>query len=140
MRPAAAVPAVLWAAASGAWLGQVFLPWTSRGPLSRATPLEAGALRHDGVLGSVPASVGWLIVLVPAVAAILLVTVPLSGRAWRVLRSVLAGIASAILLVILASLTRAEPDRFGPGAWLALAGVLLAVGAFASSVVIKENR
>ena len=74
------VGVALWAAAAGAWVAAMLVPWFRAGVASATTPIEVAALLRAGALG-VPAVAGYAVLLLPAIALLLLAIAPLRGGA-----------------------------------------------------------
>lgn len=128
VRPVAVLATAGWVAVAGCWLVALFLPWTARGLLSSASLLDAVRLVRDGVVGDVVAPAAALALLLPAAAGVVLLALSgFRGRwVWGV--QLLVACAGAVGSAGFAwRLAGGELERAGPGAWLSLLGVLLAL-------------
>lgn len=131
---------LLLAAAGAIWIGALFLPWTARGMLSAATLLDAVRLVRRGAVDSVlpPAAATGL--LVPALAGIALIALAgFAGRGTTIARAAAATIGSLVTLGLALRLTDADPARVGPGAWLGLTGVVLALAVGLVAVLPRDR-
>ncbi len=131
---------LLLAAAGAGWIGALFLPWTAHGMLSAATLLDAVRLVRRGAVDSVlpPAAAAGL--LLPALAGIALIGLAgFAGRGTTIARAAAATLGSLATLGLAVRLTDADPARVGPGAWLGLAGVVLALAAGLVAVLPRSR-
>lgn len=129
MLPPRPVVPLLAAAAGAAWLAAVFLPWTSRGALSHATLLDAVELVRLGVADATLPPGTAVVLLLPSLAGIVLIgVVGLTGRVPAVLRGAALVVGGVGSLGLAGAVTRADPAAAGPGVWIALAGVVAALG------------
>ncbi len=131
---------LLLAAAGIAWLGALFLPWSSRGTLSAAALVDAVGLVRRGAVEAVLPPMAAVVLVLPALAGIALVgLVGFAGRGTTTARAVAAAVGALVTLGLAARLTGADPGRLGPGAWLGLAGVVV-VGAVGLVAVLRLAR
>ncbi|WP_183099541.1 hypothetical protein [Nocardioides pelophilus] len=108
------------------WLVALFLPWTSAGALSSASLLDAVELIRRGSVDAVVPSWAAVVLLVPCVAGIVLVgAVGFHGRTTNALRLLALGLGSLGALGIGWRLAGLDVTAVGPGAWVALGGVLV---------------
>lgn len=126
--PRIVVPLIA-AAAGACWLIALFVPWTSRGALSRASLLDAVELVRRGAVDALLPDGVAVVLLVPALAGIVLVGVAgLAGRAVAVVRAIALAVGALGSLALAAVLTDLDPSAAGPGVWIALAGAVAALG------------
>lgn len=117
----------LWCAAGAALVVQAFLPWTERGPLSSSSPLVVVRLVLDGVLGGLPAATAPLLLLGPALGAVLLASVAGRGRVAAHLRRLVAAAGCAWVAGSWWLVLGADLGVAGAGALAAMTGVGAAV-------------
>lgn len=134
-----AVPRVVVPLASGTagvcWLVALFLPWTRDGALSSASLLDAVELIRRGSVDSVVPSPVAAVLLLPCLAGIVLVgAVGFHGRTTDALRLLALGVGSLGALGIGWRLVGLDPAAAGPGAWVAVGGVLVGVLAATSAL------
>lgn len=123
------------AVAGTCWLVALFLPWTTDGALSSASLIDVVELVRRGAIDAIVPAGSVVVLLVPAVAGILLIGVAgLAGRTVALVRagSLVVGVLASVILGW--RLTDADLASAGPGAWVALAGVLLACQALGCAV------
>jgi hypothetical protein len=124
----ARVDIAFWFAAGACWIGQLVVPWTSAGPLSHASTVDAVRLVLRGPLDqAVPF---WMVfaVLVLPMAGLLLVAIAGSDRPLaRRLRLLTAVAGTVTFSAILWTLTRFDPTRLGPGGLVASVGTAIVV-------------
>jgi len=123
------------AVAGACWLLSLLLPWTSTGALSSASLLDAVELIRRGAVDAiVPSSVAVLL-LVPALAGIVVIgVVGFAGRTASVARGTGLVLGSVASLGIGWRLTGVDAGAAGPGAWVALIGVVAALAAAVAAV------
>ena len=123
------------ALAGGCWLLSLLLPWTSKGALSSASLLDAVELIRRGAVDAiVPSSVA-VVLLVPALAGIVVIgVVGFAGRTAAVARGAALVLGSVASLGIGWRLTGVDVGAAGPGAWVALVGVVAALAAAVPAV------
>ncbi len=123
------------AAAGTCWLLALFLPWTTTGALSSASLLDAVELVRGGAVDAIVPSGVAVLLLVPAGAGIALIALAgISGRAAAAARAVALATGSLGSTGLAWRLTDAHLSAAGPGTWVALVGVILAVGALGFSI------
>lgn len=112
------------------WLVALLLPWTDSGALSSASLLDAVELIRRGTVDALVPSPVAALLLVPALAGIVLVgVVGLGGRTASFVRVAALLLGSLASLGLALRLTELDVGAAGPGAWVALGGVLAAVAA-----------
>lgn len=118
---------MLFAAGGVLLIVQSLVPWTSRGTLSGAAPVDLVGLVLDGTVTRLGALEVAALLAVPVLGAVLLALA--AGSRLRLLRSGMAGLGivlGCILLVRLADLHLLfDGARLGVGAALTLLGVAL---------------
>ncbi|CAM3173696.1 hypothetical protein NODU109028_01490 [Nocardioides dubius] len=129
-----------WLIAALAWLSQAFVPWASRGPLSRSTLLDLAALIQDRILVSVPRWTVGLALALPVLAAGLAVLALLRGRAALIGRWSLGLLGVGAVAVLTGALTDFETARFGTGAWLGVLGVVAVVVAICAEWTTRPSK
>ncbi|WP_183095019.1 hypothetical protein [Nocardioides stalactiti] len=118
--------------AGGCWLAALLLPWTAEGALSASSLLDAVELARSGRVDAVVPSYAALVLLVPSIAGIVLVgVVGLAGRALAAVRLAALVLGSVGVLALVVRLSGADGANLGPGAVVALGGVLAALVAVA---------
>jgi len=113
--------------AGACWLLALLLPWTTAGPLSSASLLDAVELIRAGSVDAIVPSPAAVLLLVPALAGIVLIGgAGLSGCTSSMVRGAALVLGSIASLGLALLLTGVDATTAGPGAWAALAGVLAA--------------
>lgn len=136
MRPPP-VLAIGWLAAGLSWAGASVVPWTSSGPLSQSSLMDAVRLVRQEVVGDVVPPAAALLLLVPAIAGVVLIGVAgAGGRPAGIVRLVAAVVGIVVVVVLLVQLTGGSPDRAGLGATIALAGTLVALASGTAQTVL----
>ena len=108
------------------------LPWADRGAGSRIALVDVADLLLSGRLESwAPRALGLVVYAVPLGGALLLIGAGLGGRAGRALAAASLAIAAAGLVLARAALAEAGARGWGPGAVVAVLG--LVVGATATA-------
>jgi hypothetical protein len=126
----------LWAGAGACWLVSLFLPWTSKGALSSATLVDAVRLIRRGSVDALVPPAAAAVLLVPALAGIVLIGLAgFAGRAVEIARVVAGAVGAVASLGLGLPLTGADPTAAGPGAWVALVGVVAVVAALGTTVL-----
>ena len=118
------VGVALWAAAAGAWVAAMLVPWFRAGVASATTPIEVAALLRAGALG-VPAVAGYAVLLLPAIALLLLAIAPLRGGGPMAARVALWLLGTVTGLLLVTVLGRVSAHTYGWGAGLVVAGCVL---------------
>ncbi|GAA5143132.1 hypothetical protein GCM10023340_07890 [Nocardioides marinquilinus] len=130
---------VVWVVAGGCWVGQLVVPWTSSGLLSRSSLADALALvRAGGVGEAVPAgtTAGALVLPVAGVVLVALVAVP--TRLGTLARGLVA-VVGAGAWVALWRVVPQDGAGLGPGGWLGAAGVGAAGLALVAELVVRRS-
>jgi hypothetical protein len=116
--------------AGACWLVALLLPWTDSGALSSASLLDAVELIRRGTVDALVPSPVAALLLVPALAGTVLVgVVGFDGRTAAFVRVAALLLGSLASLGLALRLTELDVGAAGPGAWVALGGVLAAVPA-----------
>jgi hypothetical protein len=106
------------------------LRWSGTGAGSRIALVEVADLLLSGRLDSwAPRPLGLVVYAVPLGGALLLVGAGLGGRAGRALSLAAVGLAAVGTLLARAALTEAGAEGWGPGAVVAVVGVVLGAAA-----------
>lgn len=124
----------LWALAAVAWVVATMVPWFRAGVPASTSPLAVGELLRTGVLG-VPPAAGYLVLLLPASALVLLGLAPLRGPGVLVVRVLLWLVGAAVGLTLVFLLGRVSAFAIGWGAALVVVATVLGAVALAFSTV-----
>ncbi|MEO9322686.1 hypothetical protein ABFT23_04295 [Nocardioides sp. C4-1] len=124
----------LWALAAVAWVVAVSVPWFRAGVPASTSPLAVGELVRTGVLG-VPPVAGYLVLVLPASALVLLGIAPLRGPGALALRVVLWLVGAGVGLTLVFVLGRVSAFAVGWGAALVVVATVLGAVALAFSTV-----
>ncbi len=129
------------AVAGACWLVALFLPWTSHGALSATSLLDAVELIRRGAVDAVVPSGVAVLVLVPSIAGIVVIGVAgLAGRPMAVVRAGALAVGSLGSIGLVLALSDADPAAAGPGAWVALVGVLFAAQTLGCAIYAAQAR
>ena len=129
------------AVAAACWLVALFLPWTNEGALSSVSLLDAVEVIRRGSVDAVVPSGAAVVLLVPSIASIIVIgVVGLAGRGVAGVRAGALAVGSLGSIGLALGLCDADPAAAGPGAWMALLGVLFAAQALGCSGYATRSR
>lgn len=129
---------VLLGLAAILWLASMALPMTTRGNGSTLSGHELADLASSGRLPGQARWHGPAWYVMPLGGAVVLASLGVSGAAASAARRIAATAATASALLFTVLVTRLEVDRFGAGAWTAIAGSGLAACAF--GITARQRR
>ena len=124
---------LIWLVVGASWVAQSFLPWAASGALAASSSMDAVHLIRTGLVE--PLLPGWaaLVLLILPMSGVLVMALAGLSSPWtRPSRLLLTAASTAMFVVLFLVLLDGSPGRLGPGGWLTLGSIQLALAALAA--------